>query len=239
VNLPRKIRLLYEPFEYDDKGRKRLGAWSQAYSGERYWVMDPMEEEIHLIDIVEGLANASRYRGQTQKYYSVLSHSVLVSIAVEKLAINRGWSLPQAINASMEGLFHDGSEAYLGDVARPLKRMKIMRGYCKIEKLWQECINSKFGIRSSEASRKLVEECDRRIVIDEVYSLMRDPDMWPRGGRYLDLAPLNVEIKELPRSAFYDRYNYLLKWKSGKEAETETTTGSTGNVIKKRYVNVI
>ena len=214
MNLPRSIRLLFEPFEYDDKGRKRLGAWSQSYSGERYWSLDPLPEEVHLVDIVQGLVNANRYRGQTKVPYNVLTHSILVSQSAERLATLRGWSSGAARDVGFEGLFHDATEAYLGDVARPLKRMKAMREYCRVESLWEEAIYERFDIKPTPETRKLVHEVDHRIVLDEIGVLMRDPDMWPRGHRYVGVEPLNVVIPNWSREesikAFYTRYNELI-----------------------------
>lgn len=213
MNLPRNIRFLFEPFDYDDKGRKRLGAWSQSYSGERYWILDPLPEEVHLVDIVVGLSNAARYRGQTKFFYPVLTHCVLVSRAVEKLAIDRGWSIPAAREAALDGLLHDGSEAYLGDVARPLKRQRAMREYCRVEALWEETIRTRFNITSNPQIHALVKECDNRIVLDEIYTIMRDPDMWARSGRYADMEPLGIEIPNWTREEctkqFYLRYQEL------------------------------
>jgi uncharacterized protein len=214
--LPRSIKLLYTPYEYDDKGRKRFGAWSQSYSGERYWSLDPLPEEVHLIDIVHGLANAARYRGQTKFFYPVITHSVLVSKAVEQLALQRGWSPWAARDAGFEGLFHDAPEAYLGDVARPLKRMRAMRAYCKVEGLWEDAIFEKMGIFPTKETRKLVHEVDHRIVLDEIQVLMNDPDMWVRGNRYTDMDPLHIEVPDLTKEeaieAFHARYAELLEY---------------------------
>jgi hypothetical protein len=216
MNLPRSIRLLYEPYEYDDKGRKRLGAWSQAYSGERYWSLDPLPEEIHLVDIVQGLVNAARYRGQTRFFYPVLTHSVLVSRACEKLALERGWSTGAIKDVAFEGLFHDAPEAYLGDVARPLKRMKAMREYCRVEGLWEDAIFTRLNIKPTPATKALVHEVDHRIVLDEIYAVMSDPDMWRRGGRYLDMEHLDITIPNITREEsiklFYGRLNELRPW---------------------------
>lgn len=213
MNLPRSIRLLYEPYDYDDLGRKRLGAWSQSYSGERYWIMDPLPEEVHLVDIVMGLSNAARYRGQTMFFYSVLQHSVLVSQAVERLALERGWSHKKARIAAFQGLFHDAPEAYLGDVARPLKRMRAMREYRRVEALWEDAIFKKLDVTVERDTAALVHEVDHRIVLDEIYAIMADPDMWPDSGRYLDMEPLGVTVESLTKNEtiarFYQRYEEL------------------------------
>jgi hypothetical protein len=222
MKLPRNIRFLYEPFEYDDKGRKRFGAWSQAYSGERYWSLDPLPEEVHLVDIVQGLVNAARYRGQTKFFYPVLTHSVLVSEACERLAIRRGWAVGAVQSVSFQGLLHDATEAYLGDVARPLKRMKAMREYCRVEGLWEDAIFERFDIKPTAETRKLVHEVDHRIVLDEIHTVMRDPDMWRRGNRYVGIDPLVIEIPNWSREEaikrFYDRYNQISPIGTVKEA---------------------
>ena len=211
--IPRNVRLLYEPFEYDDKGRKRFGAWSQSFSGERYWSLDPLSEEVHLVDIVQGLVNAARYRGQTKFFYPVLTHSILVSQATENLAWDKGWSLQACKDVALEGLLHDASEAFLGDVARPLKRMKTMREYCKVEALWEDAIFKRFDIESTPVTKKLVKEADSRIVLDEIKVLMKDPGMWERAGRYPDLEPLGIHVpnwtQEKAIEEFYARYKYL------------------------------
>lgn len=204
--LSRTIQLWFKPWERDDLGRKRFGAWSQSYSGERYWIMDPLPEEVNLLDIIVGLSNAARYRGQTKFFYSVLQHSVLVSQAVEKLALERGWSAQEARAAAYEGLFHDAPEAYLGDVARPLKRMRAMREYRKVEALWEQAIFTQFNIKPTEKSRALVHEADHRVVLDEIFVIMTRPEMWADSGRYLDMEPLGVVVEELDRKEVIKRF---------------------------------
>lgn len=213
MNFKLILNKLFGKTEPDDDGDLRIGSWSQSYSGSKYWVLDPKPKDINLIDIVTGLANASRYRGQTQFYYSVLTHCVLVSRAVERLALERGWPIEAAREAALEGLLHDGSEAYIGDVARPLKKSRVMKAYCKLEKSWEAAIRERFDIETSPDYQSIVDECDKRIVLDEVKAIMRDPDMWRRNGRYLDLKPLDVEIPEWSiedsHVEFYKRYYEL------------------------------
>lgn len=213
MQLPRSLRLLWSKYEYDDQGRKRFGAWSQAYSGERYWSLDPLPEEVHLIDIAQGLVNANRYRGQTKEPYNVLTHSVVVSRAVSLLARERGFSEADAKAIGFQGLMHDATEAYLGDVARPLKRMPAMKEYCRVEKLWEDAIFKRFGIHPTEESNALVHEVDHRIVLDEIKVLMRDPDMWARGKRYVGVEPMNAWIpnwnREQSLNQFYNRFDEL------------------------------
>lgn len=190
-------------WEYDERGRRRPGAWSQTYSGAQFWPLDPREEEVHFDDICMGLREL-RYRSQTREPYSVSTHSVLVSIEAERLGrawatINRHHGLDIEAFAGLcarQGLLHDAPEAYIGDIARPLKRQSVMRGYRRLEAKWEGVIFRRFGIEANRFSHAIVEEADKRIVLDEIEALMIDPDMWPRNGRYIGLEPLGIEIPD-------------------------------------------
>lgn len=69
--------------------------------------LDP--DDVDIEDIAHSLSNQSRFSGHTVSFYSVAHHAVLVS------------QLLEGTGHEMWGLLHDGSEAYLTDVARPLK----------------------------------------------------------------------------------------------------------------------
>jgi uncharacterized protein len=77
-------------------------------------VFRPLAPEPHMI-VVEDLAHAlsqnCRYTGHTDGFYSVAQHSVYVSQLVERVA-------PKL---TLGALLHDASEAYLSDLARPIK----------------------------------------------------------------------------------------------------------------------
>lgn len=182
----------------DENGERRPGGWMQTWSGAQVWPLDPRASEIHIDDIIAGLREP-RYRGQTRELYSVLEHSVNVSCMAEHLARERGYHPVVQRQAARLGLMHDASEAYIGDVARPLKYQRVMKGYRKLEAKWEAAIAKRFllGQVNKEYGRiaaAIVKECDDRIVLDEVEALMIDPDMWPRNGRYVGMEPLDIEI---------------------------------------------
>ena len=181
--------------ELDDQGRRRKGTWSQSYSGGKYWTLDPRADEVTFDDVCMGLREP-RYRGQTHgdNPYLVLEHSVIVSIVVEQMARDRGWPEHLVQLAAREGLMHDGSEAYIGDVTRPLKYQWVMWGYRRLERKWTAAVYDHFGIRPLPMTTELVTEVDNRIVLDEVEALFIDPDMWYRAGRARGRQRLNVEI---------------------------------------------
>lgn len=170
----------------------------QTYSGAQVWPLDPRADEIHIDDVIAGLREP-RYRSQTRELYTVLEHSVYVSCMSEQLARERRFPSVVAGQAARLGLLHDASEAYIGDVARPLKYQRAMKGYRKLEAKWESAIAERFLLdRVNEhygrVATALVKECDDRIVLDEIEALMIDPDMWPRNGRYPGMQPLGIEI---------------------------------------------
>jgi 5'-deoxynucleotidase YfbR-like HD superfamily hydrolase len=170
-------------WELDEKGRIRRGEWMQSYSGRQLYPLDPLPEDVCFDDIAIGLSRECRYGRQCREFYSVAEHSVIVSLYVERFATQMGWLPGEVSDAALEGLLHDGSEAYLGDVPRPLKYQRAMRGYKKIEAKWTEAIYTHFGVCSTEQSRKLVKSVDRALLANEIDALMYDPDMWVRTNR--------------------------------------------------------
>lgn len=91
----------------------------------------PEEYEYDIEEIALSLSHLCRYTGHVHRFYSVAEHSVLVSMIVpEKYAL--------------EGLLHDASEAFCGDVNKPLKEM--LPGYKAIEERVQASISNHFGL---------------------------------------------------------------------------------------------
>lgn len=90
--------------------------------------------DIDIRDIAHHTANICRYTGAVPKFYSVAQHSVLVA---------RYFLLPMERAA---GLLHDGAEAYLNDIASPLKRADGMEEYVKADERATGAIFEAFGI---------------------------------------------------------------------------------------------
>lgn len=89
------------------------------------------EEDIDLDDIVHALSNITRFTGHCRVPYSVAQHSVIVSRSCPDP--HKAW-----------GLMHDASEAYLGDVSRPLKSM--LPDYQEIEERVMKVIARRFNL---------------------------------------------------------------------------------------------
>ena len=173
---------------------ERKGDWLQTYTGKAFWPLDPRAEEVCIEDIAHALSNLCRYTGHVHRFYSVAEHCVHVSRHVP-------WE------HSMWGLLHDAAEAYVNDIARPLKRH--LDGYADVEAGVMAVIREKFDLPGDEpAEVKLV---DNRILLNEKAELM--PGMPPRTWGLDDLKPLGCSIYGWnPKEAemiFLNRYFFL------------------------------
>lgn len=99
----------------------------RTISGTKFFPLDPDPKDIHLSDIAHSLSMVCRWAGHIPAFYSVGLHSLYVSYAGPGLA----------------GLLHDASEAYLGDMAKPIKRG--MPEYQHYENQLMTVIAQKFG----------------------------------------------------------------------------------------------
>jgi hypothetical protein len=81
----------------------------RTYSGRKVYPFDLSEEHVCLDDITHALANICRYTGHVQLFYSVAQHSCLMA------EFNTTPCDPRVL------LLHDAAEAYLNDIASPVK----------------------------------------------------------------------------------------------------------------------
>ena len=107
--------------------------WIQTYTGLRLDLLDPDPATINLDDIAHALALQCRFNGHCREFYSVAEHSVRVArILPERL---RAW-----------GLMHDATEAYIGDIVRPLRRAAGLECLDEIETDVLAAVAVRFGL---------------------------------------------------------------------------------------------
>lgn len=85
----------------------------ETASGRFVDVRNPDPDTIVLEDIAHHLAHICRFTGACSRFYSVAEHAVLVADRLVELGAHP--------RVALAGLHHDDAEAYLNDVARPLK----------------------------------------------------------------------------------------------------------------------
>lgn len=118
-----------------------------TYSKIHFTPLEPKLTEIKMEDIAHAQSLMTRANGHFPEFYSVAQHS----IACGKEAIARGYS-PRLVMAC---LVHDGSEAYLSDITRPVKTK--LPAYRDIEKKLQDAVYERFlgSVPTEEESEKI------------------------------------------------------------------------------------
>lgn len=170
------------------------GDWMQTYTGARFYPMDPRPDEIDIRDIAHALSLICRYGGHVDRFYSVAEHCVLMSQYVP--AEHALWAL-----------LHDASEAYVGDMVRPLKRQ--LPEYVAAEDRVIGAIVERFGLPSTTMPAE-VKDADNRILLTERDVLM-PATRYPWNIEHLTRLPVDVRgLSPADAEAIYlDRFTEL------------------------------
>lgn len=134
------------------------GHWMQTFTGRQFYPMCPLPQDVDILDIAHSLSMQCRYNGHVHRYMSVAEHCVLVSRLVEP-------------EHALWGLLHDATEAYVGDMIRPLKLH--MPQYREAEDRVMVAIAQRFGISPQMPAN--VRDVDTRILLDERNALFDEP----------------------------------------------------------------
>ncbi len=125
--------------------------WINTYTGRAFKPLTPSAKDIDIEDIAHALSHICRYTGHTKKHYSVAEHCVYVSRLLPK-------------ELKLAGLLHDASEAYMNDIARPVKYQAAMNGYRKAEAKLSSLIDKHFGICLSKSEASRIHEIDGEMI---------------------------------------------------------------------------
>ena len=174
-------------------------------SGRRVSLLNPSPSQIVIGDIAHGLAHQCRFNGQTNKFYSVAQHSVLVASI-----------LPRELR--LAGLLHDASEAYLGDVVQPLK--DLLPEYQSIETNFCEVLGARFGVNLQH--NDAIRHADLVVLATERRDLMpMDNADW---SSIAGITPLSRSIKpkspEAASAQFMEMFFMLTNQKNIAKKET-------------------
>lgn len=173
--------------------RRIVGPTILLASGNYFDFLAPEQSTFTIEDIAHGLSNVCRFSGHCRRFYSVAQHSVIVSRIVP----------PEDAYA---GLMHDAAEAFVGDVAKPLK--DLLPDYRKIEKAVEAVVLARFGV--PQPMPPSVKEADVVMLATEQRELMENRDAWSHThGR----DPLDIDILPLTpamaKAAFLARFAEL------------------------------
>lgn len=163
------------------------------HSGAYFNLLQPERSVTHIEDIAHALANICRFCGHTDRFYSVAEHCVHASRHV----------LPAF---AKEALLHDATEAYVGDMSKPLK--KVLPSYEDIEDRIDAVIRRRYDLPATMTPE--VHHVDLVMLVTEQFQVMRNRDEWVYA---LGKKPLDITLPcwnpEQARAEFLARYYEL------------------------------
>lgn len=137
----------------------------------KFFLHGESHEDVKLDDIAHALSHLCRYNGHCPNFYSVAEHSSMVAEVI--------FEHKKDPKLAMCGLLHDASEAYIGDMVRPLKRSfpefkemeeKVMTRIIKAFDLYQTFI--------SEEAQYWVKKADNIMLATEGEKFFGDTSGW-------------------------------------------------------------
>lgn len=146
----------------------RVGRPMQTHSGRIFFPLDPRHDEVDIGDIAHALACIPRFNGHSSEPYSVALHSVHVARIVSR----------KRPELALAALLHDATEAYLGDIVRPLKLGMSIDGVPiqQIEARLEVVILEALGVPVPSAEdRAIIREADNIALATEARDLMGNP----------------------------------------------------------------
>ncbi len=173
----------------------RHGGWTQTVSGKRFYALDPRPEDVDILDIAHALSMQCRFGGHTREFFSVASHSLLVSTLV-----------PDRLR--LPALLHDAAEAYLIDLPRPIKRQPEFAHLRAIESAIEAAIATRFGLVHGDFHAPGVKHADLVALATEARDLMA---VTPNPGEaWGEAAPIAARVVPQPplaaRGLFLDAF---------------------------------
>lgn len=135
------------------------GGTIQTAKGHYFDFLAPERSVFDVEVLASALSKLCRFTGHCSRFYSVAQHQVLVSYAVPE-------------EDAFEALHHDDEEAFLNDIAKPLK--ELLPDYQRLEKRVRPVIVAKFGLAPELPAS--VKHGDRVLLATEQRELM--PPEW-------------------------------------------------------------
>lgn len=161
-------------------------------SGRLFDVVHPTPQQVNIREIAHALSQANRFGGHTRWPYSVAQHLVYCAGECERRYVGRP-------DLAFACLLHDGAEAYVCDVIRPVKRL-ISSVYRPIEERVQAAVWRAFGAEIDAETERVIKEVDNAVVMAESAQLMTGSETWNWAG--VAMAPLKIG-QWTPKAAYY------------------------------------
>ena len=192
-------------------------------SGRRLYLHNPHPSQVLIDDIAHGLAHQCRFNGQTNQFYSVAQHSVMVASI-----------LPPELK--LAGLLHDAAEAYLGDIVQPLK--ELLPNFAEIESRFANVIGERFKVDLTH--NDLVKKADLIALATERRDLM--PMEIVEWDSLIGVNPLIKSITPLnPEKAKAEFIEYYLKltYKQDLRRSKRLNKSLFGSLFLKKFISLL
>lgn len=135
----------------------------ETVTGDDFDLYNPLAEQVDIDVVAHSLALQCRYIGHIPAPYSVAEHSVRVSRWLEAKG--------EPLDVQKKGLWHDGAEAFVGDMSRPMKRMPgLGTAYLEVEERVAWAISDVVGLDLVDLP-PIVHEADKAIYEWEVQNI--------------------------------------------------------------------
>jgi hypothetical protein len=179
-------------------------AWIQTRDGGRFDLLDPDPALIDVEAIAHSLGMLCRFTGHVDRFLSVAQHSVLVSHLCPP-------------EHALTGLLHDATEAFVGDVASPLKR--LLPAYQEIEQRIWVAVTEAFDLPIDLPAE--VKDADlRALYVERDHFMPRPPTPWEHehisGQFQREGYPCAHLVREswsphIAKSKFLNRWHELMR----------------------------
>ena len=177
-----------------------MESYIETVSGIKFEFLDPKPDQFRIGDIAHALSMNCRYVGHSRVFYSVAEHSWQMARMLS--------GLPKEIQ--LGALLHDASEAYITDVASPVKQH--LPDYQKMEDVIMTALFSKYNLEYP--LHPAIKVADRAILSIEAHYLIpsqgREWGMWTEATRppidstYKPVGMLPKQAKTLFLDKFYE-----------------------------------
>lgn len=132
--------------------------WIRTASGRYVNLLAPNPDHINITDIAVSLSQICRFGGHLLSMYSVAEHSLHIAALLRRQFGNGYWTLC--------GLLHDATEAYMGDMVRPLKQ--AMPAYQAAEERMADAVGVAFGLPADWWKNPIVKQADEAALVWEM-----------------------------------------------------------------------
>lgn len=205
----------------EQKSQSKAVSGIETAYGHKFDMFNIDPESLDIRDIAHALSMNCRFTGHINKFYSVAEHSVYCSHLVPK-------------HLALEALMHDASEAYIADVASPIK--KHLSNYKELEDTIMLAIAKKFGFNYPLS--KEVKEADLTMLSTEAHYLLPShgtkDDVWfwaQRPAISAGIPPYGY-APDKAKETFLARFKELNAYDETSGAEFVRPTALAGSAVE-------